>query len=83
MIGPKSSGLMAATIMTAQPAWQLPMTAGLPSASGWSAITRSRKVASARAMSSMRLPGHGFGQKADEIARVAGLEGHADLALAA
>ena len=28
-----------------------------------------------------RLPGHGFGQEADEVAGVAGLEGHADLAL--
>jgi hypothetical protein len=37
MIGPKSSGLVAARIITAQPAWQLPMTHGLPSA----ALTRS------------------------------------------
>ena len=29
MIGPNSSGLIAASNMTAQPAWQLPMTAGL------------------------------------------------------
>ena len=50
---PKSSGRSAATIITAQPALQLPMTAGFPSASGWSEITRSRKAASAALMSSI------------------------------
>ena len=34
MIGPNSSGLIAARIITAQPAWQLPMTHGFPSALG-------------------------------------------------
>ena len=34
MMGPNSSGRSAASIMTAQPAWQLPITQGLPSASG-------------------------------------------------
>ena len=34
MIGPNSSGRIAASIITAQPAWQLPITHGLPSASG-------------------------------------------------
>ena len=63
MIGPKSSGRLAATIMTAQPAWQLPMTAGLPSASGWSAMTLSRKAASAAMMSSIVWPGTGSGRK--------------------
>ena len=63
MIGPKSSGRMAASSMTAQPAWQLPITAGLPSASGCSAITRSRNAASARAMSSIVCPGTGSGRK--------------------
>ena len=67
--------------MTAQPAWQLPMTAGLPSALGCSAITRSRNVASARAMSSIVCPGTGSGKKADEVAGVPCLEGDADLAL--
>ncbi len=47
MSGPNSSGRMAATIITDQPPWQLPMTQGLPSASGCSAITFSRKAASA------------------------------------
>ena len=63
MIGPKSSGRSAATIITAQPAWQLPITQGLPSASGWRAMTVSRKTASARAMSSMVWPGTGSGRK--------------------
>ena len=72
---------MAARIITAQPAWQLPITQGLPSASGCSAITRSRKTASARAMSSMVWPGHRVGQEADEIAGMAGLERDADLAV--
>ena len=59
----ESSGLVAATIMIAQPAWQLPMTVGLPSALGWSAISRSRNVASARAMSLSVCPGTGSGTK--------------------
>jgi hypothetical protein len=63
MIGPNSSGRSAATIMMAQPAWQLPITAGLPSASGCSAITRSKKAASARAMSPIVCPGTGSGRK--------------------
>ena len=63
MIGPKSSGRSAARIITAQPAWQLPMTQGLPSASGWRAMTASRKTASAAAMSRMVWPGSGSGRK--------------------
>ena len=47
MIGPNNSGRIAATIITDQPPWQLPMTQGLPSASGCNAMTFSRKVASA------------------------------------
>jgi hypothetical protein len=47
MSGPNSSGRIAANIITAQPAWQLPITHGLPSACGCNAITFSRKVASA------------------------------------
>ena len=81
MIGPNSSGRIAASIITAQPAWQLPITQGLPSASGCSAITFSRKTASARAMSSMRLARHRLGQEADEIAGMPGLERDADLAV--
>ena len=81
MIGPKSSGRSAATIITAQPAWQLPMTQGLPSASGWRAMTVSRKDASARRDVEDGLAGHGLGQEADEIGRVPGLHRHADLAV--
>ena len=74
-------GPLAATIITAQPAWQLPMTAGLPSASGCSAITRSRKMASARDDVFDGLPGNGLGQEADEVARMPCLEDDADFAL--
>ena len=81
MIGPNNSGRMAASIMIAQPAWQLPITHGLPSASGCSAMTFSRKIASARAMSSIVWPGIGIGQEADEIARMPGFEGDADFAV--
>ena len=81
MIGPNSSGLLAATIMTAHPAWQFPITAGLPSASGWSAITRSRNAASAWAMSLNRLTRLRLRQKADEIAGMTGMKGDPDLAL--
>ena len=63
MIGPNSSGRVAASIITAQPAWQLPITQGLPSASGWSAMTFSRNTASACMMSSMVWPGIGSGVK--------------------
>ena len=63
MIGPNSSGRIAATSSTAQPPWQLPMTQGLPSARGCSAMTFSRNAASACMMSSMVWPGIGSGVK--------------------
>ena len=66
--------------MTAQPAWQFPITHGLPSASGCRAITFSTKTASAFAMSSIVWPAR-FRQKADEIAGMAGFHRHADLAV--
>ncbi len=81
MIGPNSSGRIAASIMTAQPAWQLPITQGLPSASGCSAITFSRKIASARADIFYGLVLHRLGEEADEIAGMARLHGHADFAI--
>ena len=81
MIGPASSGRSAAIIMTCHPAWQLPMTTGLPSASGWRAVTASTKIASARHTSSTVWPGTGFGQEAHEVAGMAGLQRHADLAV--
>jgi hypothetical protein len=48
MIGPVRSGRTAAIIMVCQPAWQLAMTIGLPSASGWRWATSSMNVPSAR-----------------------------------
>ena len=63
MIGPVRSGLSAAIIMTCQPAWQLPITTGLPSASGWSAATLAMKAASAAQTSSTVWPGTGSGRK--------------------
>ena len=63
MIGPVRSGLVAAIIMICQPAWQLAMIIGLPSASGWRAATSSTKIASARQTSSIVCPGIGFGRK--------------------
>ena len=51
MMGPNNSGRTAASIMIAQPAWQFPITQGLPLAFGCAAITFSMKIASARAMS--------------------------------
>ena len=68
MIGPNSSGRIAATSSTAQPAWQLPMTQGLPSASGCRAITFSRNTASAVMMSSIVWPGIGSGVKPTKYA---------------
>ena len=81
MMGPNSSGRMAASIMIAHPAWQLPTTQGLPSASGCKRDDlfeedrlRARDVADGLAR-------HGVGQEADEIAGMPRLERHADLAV--
>ena len=63
MMGPNNSGRSAASIITAQPAWQFPITQGLPSACGCNAMTFSMKTASAREMSSMVCPGMGSGRK--------------------
>ena len=67
--------------MTAQPAWQLPMTQGLPSAWGCNSETFFRNTASARAISSMVWPGHGLRQETDKITRVTGFKSDADLAV--
>src|SRR3954447_3062858 len=80
MMGPNSSGRMAASIMIAHPAWQLPTTHGLPSASGCSAMTFSRNTASARDVAD-GLPRHGVRQEADEVAGMPRLERHTDLAV--
>ena len=63
MIGPNSSGHTAAVISTCQPAWQLPITQGLPSACGCSWPTLRTKAASARITSSTVCPGTGSGVK--------------------
>ena len=81
MITPASSGRIAAVIIICQPAWQLAMTIGLPSASGWRFATSSRKTASARQTSSIVCPGDRLRQEADEVDRVAGAQRHADFAL--
>ncbi len=81
MIGPNSSGLSEASIITAQPAWQLPMTQGFPSASGWRAMTISRNLRLGAGDILDRLAGHGFRQEADEIAGMPCLHRHADFAV--
>ena len=81
MIGPNSSGRSAATIITAQPAWQLPMTQGLPSASR---VQRDDLLQEDRLGVHDVLDGlarHRLGREADEVAGMAGLHGHADLAV--
>ena len=67
--------------MTAQPAWQLPITHGLPSASGCRAMTFSIKTASALRDVLDGLTGHRFGQEADEVAGMTGFHRHADFAV--
>ena len=81
MIGPNNSGRSAARIITAQPAWQLPITQGLPSASGCRAITFSRNTRLGAGDVLDGLARHWFRQEPDEITRVAGLERHANLAV--
>ena len=81
IIGPISSGWMAPSAITAQPAWQLAMTQGLPWASGCIACTRSMNAASADADIAQRLTGNRLGQEAYEVAGMARLQGVADLAV--
>ena len=80
MRGPNNSGRIAASNMTAHPAWQLPTTPGCRRI-GMKAITLSRKGASARAMSAIVCPGMGFGQKSDERTGQRGLECNDDPAV--
>ena len=63
MMGPNSSGQTAAVMRICQPAWQLPMTAGLPRLSGCSSATLRTNWASARITSSTVWPGTGSGRK--------------------
>jgi hypothetical protein len=59
--GPASSGRVAAMIAVCQPAWQLAITAGLPSAFGWRSRPSSMNAASAFHTSSVVWPGIGSG----------------------
>ena len=63
MIGPNSSGQTAAAIRICQPAWQLPITTGLPAPSGCNCPTLRTNSASARITSSTVCPGTGSGRK--------------------
>ena len=67
--------------MICQPAWQLPIRQGLPSASGCSAATSSTNRASASADILDGLAGHRLRQEADEIAGMSRLKRDADLAV--
>ena len=81
MIGPNNSGRSAARIITAQPAWQLPITQGLPSASGCSVddLFKEDRLCARDILDG--LARHWFRQEADEIAGMTGLERDADLAV--
>lgn len=63
MIGPNSSGARLAAIITIRPAWQLPITAGAPSASGWASLTARMNASTAWNTSSRVWPGTGSGVK--------------------
>ena len=81
MIGPNNSGRIAASIMIAQPAWQFPITQGLPFASGYCAATFSMKIGLGAGNVLDGLSWNGIGQKSDEVARMTGLECDADFAV--
>ena len=67
MIGPNSSGRMAASIITAHPAWQLPMTQGLPSARGCSSAIFFQKDRFRSGDILDCLPRHWLRKEADKI----------------
>ena len=67
--------------MICQPAWQLPIRQGLPSASGCALDDLLDKPRFCLADILDRLAGHRVGQKADEIAGMAGCERDADFAV--
>ena len=75
------SGWMALIIMICQPAWQLPIRHGLPSAFGWRFDDLLDKAGLRFADILDRLTGHRFGQEADKIAGMAGGERDPDLAV--
>ena len=67
--------------MTAQPAWQLPITHGLPSASGMQGDDLFDKDRLGPCDVLDRLAGHRLGQEADEVTGMTGLHRDADLAV--
>ena len=67
--------------MIAHPAWQLPMTQGLPSASGCKRNDFFQKDRLRMRDIAERLARHRIRKEADEIAGMPGLEGNADLAV--
>ena len=81
MIGPNSSGRVAATIITAQPAWQLPITQGLPSAFGvqFDDLFQEHRFRPHDVFDG--LARHRIGGEADEIAGMAGAHRHAQFAV--
>ena len=68
MMGPKSSGRMAASSMTAQPAWQLPIDCGLALGFGMQRNHPLEKDGLGVRDVLDGLPGDRLGQKADEVA---------------
>ena len=72
MSGPQSVGRFAASIINAQPAWQLPMTTGLPSALACNSATRSRKIRPGVDNGFDGLARFGIRRKPDEVAGMAG-----------
>ena len=81
MMGPNSSGRSDARIMTAQPAWQLPITQGLPSACGCAADDFLDEQGFGARDALDRLSGHRFRQETDEIAGMTCFHRDADLAV--
>ena len=80
MIGPARSGQIAAVIMICQPAWQLAMMMGLPSASGCRSGDFLDKDRLGPTDILDRLPGYRLRQEADEVDGMARAQRDADLA---
>ena len=81
MMGPNNSGRRAASIMIAQPAWQFPITQGLPLASGCSSDDLFDEDRLGASNIFDRLTRHGLRQKSNEVARMAGFKCNADFAV--
>ena len=81
MMGPNSSGRIAATSITDQPPWQLPMTQGLPSACGMHLDDAFQEHRLGVHDVFDGLARHRLGRETDEVAGMAGMHGHADFAV--